>query len=68
MISEEAVYPCLAKYPNFLPERGAAAATRENPMILQDRLDALKADFEGGKFPLKPTKTCSKSCTAARPS
>lgn len=24
-------------------------------MALQDRLDALKADFEGGKFPLKPT-------------
>jgi peroxiredoxin len=25
-------------------------------MALQDRLDALKADFEGGKFPLKPTR------------
>jgi peroxiredoxin len=24
-------------------------------MALQDRLDAFKADFEGGKFPLKPT-------------
>ncbi len=24
-------------------------------MSLQDRLDALKADFEGGKFPLKPS-------------
>ncbi len=24
-------------------------------MTLQDRLDALKADFEGGKFPVKPT-------------
>ncbi|HTT96605.1 MAG TPA: peroxiredoxin-like family protein [Rhizomicrobium sp.] len=24
-------------------------------MLLQDRLNALKADFEGGKFPLKPT-------------
>ena len=24
-------------------------------MILQDRLDALKADFEGGKFPLIPS-------------
>jgi len=23
---------------------------------LQDKLDALKADFEGGRFPLKPTK------------
>ena len=25
-------------------------------MALQDRLDALKADFESGRFPLKPTK------------
>jgi len=25
-------------------------------MALQDKLDAFKADFEGGRFPLKPTK------------
>jgi hypothetical protein len=25
-------------------------------MALQDRLDAFKADFESGRFPLKPTK------------
>ena len=25
-------------------------------MALQDRLDALKADFEAGRFPLKPTR------------
>jgi len=25
-------------------------------MALQDRLDALKADFESGRFPLKPTR------------
>ncbi len=25
-------------------------------MALQDRLDALKADFEAGRFPLKPSK------------
>jgi peroxiredoxin len=25
-------------------------------MALQDRLDAFKADFEGGRFPLKPTR------------
>ena len=25
-------------------------------MALQDRLDAFKADFEGGRFPIKPTK------------
>ena len=29
--------------------------TEEETMSLQDRLDALKADFESGKFPLKPT-------------
>jgi peroxiredoxin len=28
----------------------------EISMALQDRLDAFKADFEGGRFPLKPTK------------
>jgi peroxiredoxin len=28
----------------------------EISMALQDRLDALKADFEGGRFPLKPTR------------
>jgi peroxiredoxin len=28
----------------------------EIPMALQDRLDAFKADFEGGRFPLKPTR------------
>jgi peroxiredoxin len=28
----------------------------EFPMALQDKLDAFKADFEGGRFPLKPTK------------
>jgi hypothetical protein len=27
----------------------------ENVMSLQDRLDAFKADFEGGKLPFKPT-------------
>jgi peroxiredoxin len=26
------------------------------PMALQDRLDAFKADFEAGRFPLKPTR------------
>jgi hypothetical protein len=25
-------------------------------MALQDRLDAFKADFESGRFPLKPTR------------
>jgi peroxiredoxin len=29
--------------------------TPENPMTLQNRLDTLKADFEGGKFAFKPT-------------
>jgi peroxiredoxin len=28
----------------------------EISMALQDKLDAFKADFEGGRFPLKPTK------------
>lgn len=28
----------------------------ETSMALQDRLDAFKADFESGRFPLKPTK------------
>jgi peroxiredoxin len=30
--------------------------TTEIPMALQDRLDALKADFESGRFPLKPSR------------
>src|SRR5258708_6808673 len=29
---------------------------RRLPMALQDRLDAFKADFESGRFQLKPTK------------
>src|ERR1700727_686601 len=33
-----------------------ASQSRRLPMALQDRLDALKADFESGRFPLKPTK------------
>jgi len=40
----------------FRFDRGAAAApSKENVMSLQDRLDALKADFEAGRFPLKPS-------------
>src|ERR1700722_13135928 len=29
---------------------------RRTSMALQDRLDAFKADFESGRFPLKPTR------------
>jgi len=29
---------------------------RRFSMALQDRLDAFKADFESGRFPLKPAK------------
>jgi peroxiredoxin len=36
---------------------GRANSNRlELPMALQDKLDAFKADFEGGRFPLKPPK------------
>jgi peroxiredoxin len=35
---------------------GVNANQRSCPMALQDRLDALKADFEAGRFPLKPSK------------
>src|SRR5262245_8717858 len=34
----------------------ANANPRSDPMALQDRLDALKADFEAGRFPLKPSR------------
>jgi peroxiredoxin len=36
---------------------GRANSNRlELPMALQDKLDAFKTDFEGGRFPLKPPK------------
>jgi peroxiredoxin len=34
----------------------ANSQSMEISMALQDKLDAFKADFEGGRFPLKPTK------------
>src|SRR6201986_1347746 len=52
MLSILAVYPFICKWARF----PAPTNPMESVMALQDRLDAFKADFTGGKLAFKPTR------------